>query len=348
MVTAQQWVDSGLIPTSGLFSWHMYESGVSGNNLIQDYSGNARHLASSPVNAATLQAGVGPNSTVSWYFDGSTTVPLTWSGALTAKHIFILASAADTTFSAYRGLFSGIGVTGGNVFLSDNSGTQFFDHAHGGTYKVLKSGVEYPEATFEAPMGGAYALLEAKDTTGISLDGLQVGKDRNVAGRIWKGHFSEMLVYTSDLSAADLKRVYLYMNLKFAQNTVGLPFYFPSKGIIPQTTMANSRYRDVPQEFGQITDSWEYEDGVKDFNTVADDAPRRWEYVYQNVSKAEKVIFDEFNRTAKRSVPFYFTDNDGVTWDNVRIESYERNHDAHKRWSQTVTFGLVGYDSTGT
>lgn len=102
-------------------------------------------------------------------------------------------------------------------------------------------------------------------------------------------------------------------------------------------------------DWGAVTDEYEYEDGRKDFNEVSDVAPVRWEY---SVIISEPTAFDaitessvyhDFYNAVRRSQPFNFTDKFGVIWEDVRVESYERIHDAHKSWTIFVNFVLVSY-----
>ncbi len=119
--------------------------------------------------------------------------------------------------------------------------------------------------------------------------------------------------------------------------------YFPSDYF---TGIPRNRFYDEPPDYDQITDSWEYEDGGKDFNEVADNAPRRWEYFYTGLSPSEAVQFDEFYSEVRLSKPFLFVDKFGNVWNNVYIDKYARTWDEHRSWIVTVKFHLVGYSST--
>jgi hypothetical protein len=118
--------------------------------------------------------------------------------------------------------------------------------------------------------------------------------------------------------------------------------YFPSFDI---TGIRPSRWYEAPRDWPTITEDFEYEDGAKDFNETADDAPRHWEYGHTGLTPEQAQQFDDFYDLVRLATPFYFTDKYGVTWTNVYIESYSRVHEAHKSWSITVNFRLVGYNS---
>jgi hypothetical protein len=117
------------------------------------------------------------------------------------------------------------------------------------------------------------------------------------------------------------------------------------------TGIPRSRFYAEPPDFDKITDSWEYADGGKDFNEVADNPPRRWEYEYilisaTNTDPASAAQFDTFYNTVRKSTPFNFLDKYGDVWNNVYVEDYSRTHQAHKPWVVFIKFKLVGYNST--
>jgi len=339
MVTAQEWKNTGLIPTSGLFAWHMYEMAVSGHNVIFDYSGNGRTIDSSATNQPILTANV-LYGQPGWYFDGVNTVPLNWTGTAGIKHVFILASNDEAAFTTNRGLLSG--ETSGDVLASNSSGDTFFNLALGNEYR--KSDAAWAESNQKAPMNGAAALLEVSNATGLGLDGIQVGKQKNLAGRIWKGYFFEQLIFDRVLTLTERQRVMLYFNIKFSQWKVGLPLRFPSDDLMQ---FRRSRFYSAPPEYKDTTDFFEFEDRGRTFNEAADAPPRKWEYVYRKRTAAQTVIFDEFWNQARIAHPFTFleTHRDGrsIEWSDVRIEDYNRAHEAHKSFENNIEFKLVKY-----
>lgn len=331
------WTATEIIPDA--YAWYQYQPGASGGQVIYDSIGD-KHITADVSNSPVLTTNV-LNGQPGWYFNGSRD-PLVYSGAADFKHAFILASNDDATFDGYQGLLTGD--TSGDVLVGQDAATKFFDLGIGVSY--TKSGTDYAEANQQAPMSGNFALLEIHRTAGFSLDGIKIGQQRDIAGRLWKGYFLEAILFDRVLTAAETRRVRLYFNIKFKTWQQGVPFYFPSADIVP--TIGPSRFYPAPPDWKAITDDWEYEDAVKDFNEVADDAPLHFEYAFPAVPKAQLPIFDEFNNQARLVNPFYFKDPDGITWSNVRIEDYNRNHEAHKRWRHDVAFRLVGYNSTAT
>lgn len=183
---AYPWKNWPHIPRSLLAFWHMYEPAVSGHNIIYDYSGNARDITSGAGNAAVLTSNVF-NGQPGWYFNGSRD-PLSWSGSLTLKKLYILAAAEGAAFDESRGLLTGPAT--GDVLVSNNTGTKFFDLGHS-PFEYKKAGVVFAQNNQQAPMNGVVKLLEVTMSGGLAMDGVRVGQQRGLAGRLWKGWFLE-------------------------------------------------------------------------------------------------------------------------------------------------------------
>ena len=330
------WTETEIMPDP--FAWYQYTPTVSGHNIIYDSVAD-KHIVGDAGNSPVLTENV-LGAHPGWYFNG-TRDPLTYSGDVTIKHAFILASNEDATFATYQGLLTG--ETSGDVLVGDNGTTKFFDLGLGVTY--TNEGIAYDEDDQQAPMSGTFRLLEVSLSAGFGLDGIQVGQQKADTSRRWQGHFIEMVLFDRVLTTAEVRRVRLYFNVKFGEWARGLRFEFPSADIVP--TIGPSRFYDVPPDYKSITDEWEYEDRVKDFNEVADEPPKFWEYAYPAVPKAHLPIYNEFWNQARLVNPFYFKDPDRITWSNVRVDDYNRNHQAHKRWAHDVAFRLVGYNSVG-
>lgn len=330
----QDWVSTEIIPDP--LAWYQYDS-ESADGFIADSVGD-KDLESSDPPTLTLDV---LNGYPAWVFDG-TQDPLLFTGLVSVKHAFILASNDDATFDGFQGLLTG--PTLGDILVGDDGLTTFVDLGLGNNY--TKEGTAFDEDDQQAPVSGAFRLLEVKNVSGITLDGIQVGRQRDFLTRNWKGSFVEMILFDRILTTAEIRKVRLYFNVKFGEFKRGLPLYFPSADITP--TVGPSRFYNQPDDFKAITDSWEYEDGGKDFNEVADRAPIYFEYAYPAVPKLHTPIYDEFWRQARLINSFSFKDPDGNVWADVRIEDYNRTHEAHKRWRHDVAFRLVTYNPTPT
>jgi hypothetical protein len=108
----------------------------------------------------------------------------------------------------------------------------------------------------------------------------------------------------------------------------------------------------MPHDWKAVTDDYEYADGGKDFNEVSSVAPKRWRIevvIPKNTHAAAKLVFDQYDAFfdfVRYSQPFIFTDKYGTAWSDVRIEEYERTHDAHKSWIVFARFTLAGSINT--
>lgn len=333
------WVSTELITGLSPLAWYQYTPAVSGHEIIYDSIGDM-HIQTGGTPPVLTEDVV--NGHPAWYFDGASD-PLVWNGSATIGHGFVFASQEDATFDGYQGLLSA--PTIGDVLVGQTGANKFFDLGLSG-FEYTRSGTLYDDSNQLAPVSGNFALMEVSSTVGIGMNGIQVGQQRDFVDRRWKGHFAEMILFDRVLTAVELRRVRLYFNIKFGEWARGLPFYFPSAEIVP--TVGPSRFYDMPPDYDSITDTWEYEDGVKDFNEVADEAPKFWEYAYPGVPKEHLPIYNEFWNQARLVNTFNFRDPEGIIWDNVRVDNYNRNHPAHMRWRHDVAFRLVGYNSTGT
>lgn len=233
-----------LVPTSGLLAWHKYEAGVSGHHIIYDYSGNSRTIQCSIGNEPVLTTNV-INGRPAWYFNGSRD-PLVYTGALTPKHIFVLAAYADATFPVsggageYAGLLSGKDTANNAILIGDPTTTKFYDAGYGSTHEYRKRDVLLTNANMQAGMSNSFAIYEVRYPTGWALDGIQVGKDRTFANRKWKGYFVEQMMFDRILSDAEIFDVYEYFAIMFQvwkQDAAGLNvFPFNPNWARPLTT----------------------------------------------------------------------------------------------------------------
>lgn len=178
---------------NGLEAWYQ-STQTSGNLSLIDLSGKGRTITQNTTPPA-IQANV-QNGKQSIYFDG-TKNPLSYSGSFTARHIFVVASFDDATFNAseYQGLVTDN--NGVNGLLVGSPGTnKFTDFSFGSGYQYRKFDIGYASSNQLAPVSGQKAIMEISLTTGWSLDGVLIGRDRAFTARKWKGHFFEALFYS--------------------------------------------------------------------------------------------------------------------------------------------------------
>jgi hypothetical protein len=256
--TRIKWHELGLVPTANMAFWHQYEAGVSGHDFVADYSGNARNLAGGTVDPV-LQTNV-VYGQPAWYFDGINTDPLGWTGANSNPvHMFVLAAAEGASFNLNRGLLTG--VTVGDLLTSNNTGTTFFDLGVTPDPTYKKSGVTYAENNMQAPMNGLFELIEYIANAGAwAPNGIQVGRQRDIAGRIWKGWWADQMGFTSQLSNTDLRRVLLYYSLRYGVHLVAgsqIQLYFPSSDLLSGTDIVRNRHYAEPRDWGEVTEDYE-------------------------------------------------------------------------------------------
>lgn len=341
-----KWTDLGIVNKTAMEFWHQYEAGASGNDIVYDYSGHARTITSGAVDPVLQTNKVWGQP--AWYFNGTTTDPLVWSGGVTLYHYFVVAAAEEAAFTTNRGLFSG--ATSGDVLVSNAAGTTFVDLGLTGGYQYLKSNVPYPQSNQQAPMNGRFELLECIAPASIAFDAIQVGRQRAFAGRIWKGWFAEQAGYSTILVPTERRKYLLYASLRYGVHSVNgsaIDLYFPSLDLLTGTDIVRGRHYAEPRDWGEVTEEYEYEDSNKDFNQFGSNPPKRWHIRYTNVSPALANFFDVFSDTVGISRPFFFKDKDGYVWSNVRIErgGYTRDLRTDTAPDRVVEFKLVGFNS---
>jgi hypothetical protein len=209
----RDWTKANVVPKNGLIGWYQDEPGVSGNNLILDYSPNASQLTSAPGHSALLLP-QRLNGQPGWYFDGTADPLVSTDGLSNLKHLFILASADEAVFASNRGLCSDTGSTG--FSLVGSSGThKFLDRSADYTSSYKMADVLYPAATQEAPVANIPYLIEVQIAAGITLNDLQIGVDRGNSGTGWKGTFYELIAYNRLLNAVERQFLYEYIAMRY-------------------------------------------------------------------------------------------------------------------------------------
>lgn len=132
------------------------------------------------------------------------------TGALTPKHVFVVAKYSAATFASYDGLVTGTGGGAGEIVLIGVGGDDLFWNEATLTTVYHKNGVSQAEGGMEAPMN-ASAYMSISCAAGFSLTALQLGHDRSDAGRYWNGDVGEVILYDSVLSSADREQIEYYL-----------------------------------------------------------------------------------------------------------------------------------------
>ena len=203
-------------PKSGLETWHAADQNElkAGELTLFDLSGNARDIATSGTlpTVATYSAINGQKAVV---WDGTKDPLQSGAASFTARHIWVVASFANATFSSdLEGLISGL--TSGAILVGASAGTaNWYDLLYGSDYTYRKSEVLFANNAQAAPVSGAFAIMELQRVGGISMDGIQIGRDRDNAARKWNGTCAEAVIYSRILSDLERERMYYYLALKY-------------------------------------------------------------------------------------------------------------------------------------
>lgn len=329
---------SPLIPTSGLVRayplWNDTVVNDAAITTVADESGNGEDLAPiGTLTAVPVWKTSGPNDRNVIFFDGTDNGLTNGEAIDPLTDVFILAKSTENPFTANRGLVSDQLLNA--ILESESSGTKFADP--GPSILYYKANVAYPAANLQAPMDWAMVQITNKDG-GWTTDGFQIGEAFNDP---WKGYVGDIFAYTEIKTAAERRSIKCYYDLKFRLwLTDGSTLYFPD----PEATGIYWRkFDENPLDWSSVTESHEYQDKGRSFNTFADTPQRVWEIDYTGLTPEEAEVFDAFNDAARRDRTFSLIDKWGVTWTDVRIQSYSRGHDEHKSWSKNVSFTLVKY-----
>lgn len=309
-------------------------------NYLTDASGNAYDAGL--IGAGPVVEHSAINGRPALYFDGASE-PLQheFLAPLGVRHVFVVALADGAAFDAYRGLISGM--TTNSLLLGDNGQTKFFDLGFGG-FNFYKSGESFPQNNQQAPFN-AFELLEMSVTGGVSIDGIRIGQDKADPDRRWKGYIVEPLLFTEEKTLAERRRINLYYDLKYSLwknfGVQGYELYFPSPAIMPEVLWA--RFYEAPTDWDAVTVKHTYDDDGASFSDATDTPPKRWEIGYTGLTPEQKNVFDAFADAVRRKHTFKFIDKWGEEHSGVRIESYERGHEAHKSKAHWVNIKLVKF-----
>lgn len=110
------------------------------------------------------------------------------------KEAFFIMKMNEATFSNNAGILTaGTSVA---ALAGDTGKTTFYNLAFGSTYEYRKDGILYAETNQQAPMN-AFGLVHIRFQTGWGLINLQIGKDRDFAGRFAEADMGQMLLFTT-------------------------------------------------------------------------------------------------------------------------------------------------------
>lgn len=176
-------------------------SGLSDNATVSsftDQSGKGRHLtaaSSQPIFKTNIING---KSVVRW--DG-TKNPLSNSTYITFRCGWMVAKFNGASFASYMGLLTGQNVV--EVLKSNNSGTVFTPNG-APLFEYRLNDRIYPETEMEAPMN-AFKVIFFRFWNSITIDGAQLGQNRNQTAQKWNGDVAFFTLYSNDFHEEDIR-----------------------------------------------------------------------------------------------------------------------------------------------
>lgn len=214
------------MPKAYLQAWHAANKVVDDGSsiILMDLSQNNRPLMVDD-DLPEIQEDIA-NNFPGVYFDG-TNKPLVYEGELAVRHIFIVASFDGSTFSGNEGLLSDLS----NSILcgAGNTTTKFLNIGFPAGFEYRIADVEFSQSNQSAPMDNIVKVIEVRIPSGLTLDGIQIGQDKNLTARKWEGIYLESVMFEFIKTDYDVCQIYQYFAMKYhlwQENADGL-FIFP-------------------------------------------------------------------------------------------------------------------------
>lgn len=165
---------------------------------LTDYSGNSRDLEGSPTQPTFRTNVINGKDVVR--FTG-TDEPLSNAANFTIKCGWIVMKFDASTFSDYQGVLSGL--ASADILTSNNSGINFFDFLID-FYEFRSTDKIYPKTGAPAPMA-AFKLIFFRFWKNLSLDGVQLGQQRNLTARKFDGDIALVALYSKNFCEQEIR-----------------------------------------------------------------------------------------------------------------------------------------------
>lgn len=339
---------------SGLLAWYPLTNDDPGSidGTILDESGNGRDMAvpfGIPLDVIQENQLNGYRAMVH-NEDVDASKIRQYVGVYGVRDIFIVGKVDDSTdFDApYRGLFTGLDDANAAFFVGVGGTTRWLGLGGGAANMgYLLDDVLLADGARTAPFDAFRRMRMTTSGTAVTVDGWQVGRDREHTDRLFAGKWTDLMLFSSQRTAAEARAIALYYDLKFnLWRTNGIETYFPTPGM---TGINYRRFYTAPDKWDDTVNMHTYEDGGISVNETTDTAVKEWEVEFDCVShthalaKIQYEIFDEFWNAVRTSRSFSFTDKYGTTHTGVRVKEYSRSHGGHKSWQNEVVFRLVKF-----
>lgn len=282
---------------------------------LLDYSGNNRHaIADAAPGAALFKNHLAGKSVAFW--DGVNNQAYRTPAPMVLKHLFVVASVNEPSFSAFRGLVSDTNPATAGILNGTAGTTLFEDKSPSFAVNYRKNDLRHSNNDQAAPVNAGfpnrYAVIEMQFPHGLPVSGLQIGQDRSLAERKWFGGLALLAAYSEIKNECERRAIYEFCALNFwlwrqrvdAQNIVRniFPFAFS---------------RDTDHSETEAVEISEAEGGRgRDtiFNYLADEPTHSWNNKFTNRSQDECSARRTFLRQHRLHIPFYLEDQErGLT-----------------------------------
>lgn len=209
-----------------------------------DYSGKGRTLGITGATAPILKTNIVNGKTVI-RFNG-TTDPLANATNINIRCGFIVSKYNGATFSNYAGLLSGL--TNFDLLTGNIGSSNFFDFQLPTKFEFRSNDRIYSANQAKAPMNAFKLTVFKFWGNPYPLDGIQLGKQRNVNGTKWNGDIGFLALTKrnlhEDIIADYTKKIALHFGLTMAdvypyqadwnghteEPEIGINFYDPPEG----------------------------------------------------------------------------------------------------------------------
>jgi hypothetical protein len=205
-----KWEKSELVSRRGLVRWYMGDSHNSAASIV-DSTGLGAPLV--PIGTAPT-LGVPLNGNKGLVFDGATTRGMLSDDPVPGlvRYALIIAKYDPANFAQFAGLASDKNTL---ALLVGSAGTPyFFNLAYGNDYS--RNRLPYAMTAAPGPVGGLPAVVEWSFPSGGSMNGVQLGEDRNFGiTRTWSGTIYEILLYNVVPTPQELLGLSFYTAMKY-------------------------------------------------------------------------------------------------------------------------------------
>ena len=174
-----------------------------------DQSGNGRNVTG---NGQVWQITVQNNLPAILFSAGQT--PFRSLTSMTAGTVYVVAQYDPPTFTNYQGVFNANGADdGSDIYFTGNAG------GGGQTWwPQTQLDGRYVDGSLQGvtiPSFNKYNILSGTDSTPTSFSDWTIGRDRNIVGREWQGHVSEVIVHDRVINQAERIILDNHMSAKY-------------------------------------------------------------------------------------------------------------------------------------